>query len=92
VHPPTDAERLSDRDREILTFEREWWRYAGAKESAVRDRFGLSTAAYYQALNAIIDRADALAHDPLLVRRLRRMRFTRQRQRSARRLGLPSTL
>jgi hypothetical protein len=78
---------LSDRDREILEFERQWWKYAGAKETAVREKFDMSSTRYYQVLNALIDRPDALEADPLLVRRLRRLRAARQRQRSARRLG-----
>jgi hypothetical protein len=78
---------LSDRDREILAFERQWWKYAGAKEQAVRELFGLSATRYYQVLNALIDSPAALAHDPMLVKRLRRMRASRQRARSARRLG-----
>ena len=79
--------RLSDRDRDILEFERQWWKYAGAKETAVREQFDMSATRYYQVLNALIDRSEALEADPLLVRRLRRLRATRQRQRSARRLG-----
>jgi hypothetical protein len=79
--------QLSDRDREILAFERQWWKYAGAKEQAVRELFGLSPTRYYQVLNALIDSPAALAHDPMLVKRLRRMRATRQRARSARRLA-----
>jgi hypothetical protein len=82
-----DEGRLSERDRNILDFERQWWKYAGAKESAVREKFEMSSTRYYQVLNALIDRPEALEHDPLLVRRLRRLRATRQRQRSARRLG-----
>jgi hypothetical protein len=78
---------LSERDREILNFERQWWKYAGAKEQAVREKFDMSSTRYYQVLNALIDRPEALAFDPLLVRRLRRLRATRQRARSARRLG-----
>lgn len=78
---------LSDRDAQILEFERQWWKYAGAKESAVREQFDMSATRYYQVLNALIDRPEALAADPLLVRRLRRLRSQRQRQRSARRLG-----
>ncbi|WP_370288925.1 DUF3263 domain-containing protein [Nocardioides sp.] len=84
---PADPARLSDRDLAILDFERQWWKYAGAKESAVRERFDMSATRYYQVLNALIDRPEALAADPLLVRRLRRLRSQRQRQRSARRLG-----
>ena len=79
---------LSDREREILAFERQWWKYAGAKEQAVRELFDMSATRYYQVLNALIDRPDALAFDPMLVKRLRRMRASRQRARSARRLGL----
>ena len=78
---------LSQRDREILEFERHWWKYAGAKEQAVRDQFDMSSTRYYQVLSALIDRPEALEADPLLVRRLRRLRASRQRQRSARRLG-----
>jgi len=78
---------LSERDRDILAFERHWWKYAGAKEQAVREKFDMSSTRYYQVLNALIDRPESLAHDPLLVRRLRRLRAARQRARSARRLG-----
>jgi hypothetical protein len=79
---------LTRRDREILTFERQWWKYAGAKEQAVRELFDMSATRYYQVLNALIDTPAALAADPLLVKRLRRLRASRQRQRSARRLGI----
>jgi hypothetical protein len=74
---------LSRREHEILAFERHWWRQAGAKETAIRDRFGVQPTRYYQALNALVDRPDALAADPLLVRRLRRLRRVRQRTRSS---------
>ena len=79
---------LSQRDAEILEFERHWWKFAGAKEQAVREKFDMSSTRYYQVLNVLIDPPEALAHDPLLVRRLRRLRAERQRQRSARRLGI----
>jgi hypothetical protein len=85
---PAPGGDLSDREREILAFERQWWKYAGAKEQAVRELFDMSATRYYQVLNALIDRPDALAFDPMLVKRLRRMRESRQRARSARRLGL----
>lgn len=78
---------LSERDREILAFERQWWKYAGAKEQAVRELFDMSATRYYQVLNALIDSDAALEHDPMLVKRLRRLRASRQRARSARRLG-----
>ena len=79
---------LTEREAEILAFERQWWKYAGAKETAVRDLFDMSATRYYQVLNALIDRPEALVADPMLVKRLRRLRATRQRTRSARRLGL----
>jgi hypothetical protein len=79
------VEGLDERDRDMLDFEREWWRYAGAKEQAIRARFDLSTGRYYELLNALIDRDEAVAHDPMLVKRLRRLRAQRHRQRVARR-------
>lgn len=85
VEPVTPG--LSERDRAVLDFERQWWRYAGAKEHAVRDLFDMSATRYYQLLNALLDRPEALAYDPMLVKRLRRLRASRQRARSARRLG-----
>ena len=78
---------LSERDAQILSFERQWWKYAGAKEQAIRELFNMSATRYYQILNTLIDRPEALAFDPMLVKRLRRMRSSRQRARSARRLG-----
>jgi Protein of unknown function (DUF3263) len=86
-HEGAVAVGLGERDREILEFERQWWKYAGAKETAIRESFDMSATRYYQVLNALIDRPEALVADPLLVRRLRRMRAERQRVRSARRLG-----
>jgi Protein of unknown function (DUF3263) len=84
---PDPGAGLGERDQDILEFERQWWKYAGAKETAIRESFDMSATRYYQVLNALIDRPEALAADPLLVRRLRRMRAERQRVRSARRLG-----
>ena len=92
VHPdgsqrPGQAVELSRRDRDILAFERQWWQFAGAKEQAIKEMFSLSPTRYYQVLNEVIDNPAALAEDPLLVRRLRRLRTSRQKARSARRLG-----
>ena len=83
---------LSERDAELLAFERQWWKFAGAKEQAIRDKFAMSATRYYQVLNALIDKPEALAQDPLLVKRLRRLRATRQRNRSAKRLGIDLTI
>jgi len=88
VDPAQAGEQLSERDRAILEFERQWWKYAGAKEQAIRDLFDMSATRYYQVLNALLDNPAALEADPMLVKRLRRMRAARQRARSARRLGI----
>ncbi|GAA3157561.1 hypothetical protein GCM10010466_55450 [Planomonospora alba] len=82
------ARALTDREKELLAFERQWWRYAGAKEQAIRETFDLSATRYYQLLSELIERPEALAHDPMLVKRLRRLRDGRRRDRAARRLGL----
>jgi hypothetical protein len=77
---------LDERERAILDFERTWWTESGVKEPAIRARFELSATRYYQLLAELIDRDDALAYDPLVVRRLRR---TRDRRRRARYEGRP---
>ena len=82
------ARELTEREQAILGFERQWWKYAGANEQAIRELFDMSATRYYQVLNALIDRPEALAADPMLVKRLRRLRAARQRARSARRLGV----
>ncbi|MGY0501989.1 DUF3263 domain-containing protein [Nocardia sp. FBN12] len=78
---------LSRRELDILDFERKWWKYAGAKEDAIRELFAMSATRYYQVLNAIVDSDAALAADPMLVKRLRRLRASRQKSRAARKLG-----
>ena len=82
------AGELSQRDSEILEFERQWWKYAGAKEQAIRELFDMSATRYYQVLNSLIDSQAALEADPMLIKRLRRLRATRQWARPARRLGM----
>ncbi len=78
---------LSDTDLAILDLERSWYRYAGAKEQHIRETFGWSATRYYARLNALIDEPAAMAADPLLVRRLQRLRAARHRARPARREG-----
>lgn len=90
VHHVALSEGLEERDRAILDFERQWWKHQGSKESAIRESFEMGTTRYYQRLNQLIDSEQALAHDPMLVKRLRRLRSSRQRARSARRLGFDS--
>ncbi len=74
----------TERDLAVLAFERQWWKYAGAKEEAIRRQFGVSPTAYYQHLSRLIDDPSALAADPMLVKRLQRQRAARRRQRAAR--------
>lgn len=71
------SEGLSERDLAVLEFELRWWKHAGAKEQAIRAQFGLSAARYYQVLGRVIDTPEALVHDPMLVRRLQRVRDVR---------------
>ena len=75
---------LSDLEIRILDFESNWWRFAGAKESAIKELFDLNSPRYYQLLNDLIDRDDALTASPMLVKRLRRLREARMTARSAR--------
>jgi hypothetical protein len=72
---------LTDRDRAILDFERSWWTGTGPKEAAIRERFELSAARYYQILNELLESEAAYGYDPLVVRRLRRLRDRRRRAR-----------
>jgi hypothetical protein len=81
------ARGLTRREHDMLAFERQWWRRPGAKEAAIRNLFGVPPTRYYQTLNALVDRPDALASDPLLVRRLRRVRAGRRRGRTSDILG-----
>ena len=74
---------LSDLEVRILDFERQWWRYAGAKETGIKEQFNLSAREYYELLNNLIDREDALAASPLLIKRLRRLREARISARSS---------
>ena len=85
VEEPADG--LTRREHAILAFERQWWKYAGAKEQAIRELFDMSSTRYYQVLNGLIEKREAMAADPMLIKRLRRLRAGRQRARAARRLG-----
>ncbi|MDQ4057884.1 MAG: DUF3263 domain-containing protein, partial [Actinomycetota bacterium] len=80
-------DELTQRDTEILDFERSWWKHAGVKEQAIRERFDMSATRYYQLLNDLLENPAAMAHDPILIKRLKRLRSYRQKQRVARLLG-----
>lgn len=83
----TTYDELTPEDIAILDFENAWWKHAGAKDTAIRDRFELTPTAYYQRLNQLIDRTSALIYAPMLVKRLRRLRDARRAERSSRRLS-----
>jgi hypothetical protein len=85
------AAPLGEREQAVLAFERRWWRYAGAKEEAIRREFGIGPTAYYQLLSRLIDDPAALELDAVLVRRLQQQRAARRRQRASRRLGVPGS-
>ncbi len=72
---------LTDRDRAILDFERTWWSEPGPKERAIRERLDLSATRYYKVLGELLEIPEALEYDPLVVRRLRRLRDRRRRAR-----------
>ncbi|MFF9344282.1 DUF3263 domain-containing protein [Streptomyces sp. NPDC014773] len=76
-----DGGGLGERERAVLAVERRSWPGPGAKERAVREGLGLSPTRYYQLLNALLDDPRALAHDPVTVNRLRRVREERERRR-----------
>jgi hypothetical protein len=80
--------QLSERDQAILGFERQWWKYSGAKEAAIRELFDMSSTRYYQLINTLIDTPEAMEFDPMLVKRLRRMRSSRQAARTANRANI----
>jgi len=70
---------LDERSQQILSLEKLWWKYAGAKEQAITKQFSLSPTNYYQLLNQLIETDAAMAYDPMLVKRLRRTRSTKRR-------------
>ncbi len=75
---------LTDEQKDILAFERSWWDHQVSKDDAIRARFGTDAVTYYRSLNSLLDHPSAFAVDPLLVKRLRRLRSARlARRRSA---------
>ncbi|MBU6213400.1 MAG: DUF3263 domain-containing protein [Actinomycetales bacterium] len=79
------ASSLTEREKAILAFERQWWRFSGAKEQSIRAEFDMTPAVYHQVLSALLEDPQALEFDPILVRRLLRLRQTRHQARVARR-------
>ncbi|MEV4333220.1 DUF3263 domain-containing protein [Streptomyces sp. NPDC049597] len=77
----TDEPTLTERECAVLGVERRSWAGPGAKERAIREQLGMSPVRYYQLLNALLDDPRALAHDPVTVNRLRRVRDARRSRR-----------
>jgi len=88
IPPHSVEEPLDQRSRDVLDFERESWKLAIPKERAIRERFGFSAARYHQLLGRALEMPQALEYDPMLVRRLHRVRDARRRRRMAGRLGV----
>ncbi|MCD5346424.1 DUF3263 domain-containing protein [Agromyces sp. H3Y2-19a] len=86
-HRPDDAP-LDDRQLRVLAFEARAWQQPARKAEAIRDEFGISAARYYRILGELIDSPAALRHDPMLVKRLQRLRSARRAARSQRSLSL----
>jgi hypothetical protein len=82
-----EQQELTQTDHDILDFERTWWKHAGVKEQTIKERFDMSATKYYQVLNELLEQPAAMEYDPILVKRLKRLRVYRQRQRVARLLG-----
>ena len=72
---------LTDAERSLLDFEREWWQHPTTKLSGIRGRFGISSSTYYRTLHVLVERPAAEAYDPLTVRRVRRRRELVRRER-----------
>lgn len=85
---PIIEQELSDLEAGILDFEASWWAAEQEKDAEIHERFGIAPPRYHQILNQLLDRREALEYQPLLVKRLIRLRATRQQKRSARHLSV----
>ena len=90
-HRPDEAD-LDERQLLVLAFEARAWQQPARKAEAIRDEFGISATRYYRILGELIDSPAALRHDPMLVKRLQRMRSARAAARSRRSLSLGRSL
>lgn len=72
---------LTDTQKAVLDFERQLWKYAGAKEAAIRAKFGMSLVRYNQVVAHLLSQPEALAYAPHTTRRLQRLRDKRMAQR-----------
>ncbi len=79
--------QLSELEAQVLEFERRWYTYGGPKDHAIREKFDMTATAYFQVLNSLLDNAAAYQRDPILIKRLRRIRDSRQRSRAQSRIA-----
>lgn len=82
---------LTPADLEVLEFERAWWKYQGAREGAIRERFGTSLTRHTQRALALLDHPQAEEYDPPLVRRLRQQRNSHTARRRQEAIKLASS-
>jgi hypothetical protein len=82
-HQPDEPAQqpLGERAAAMIEFEATWFLLGEERHEAIRARFACSVEEYTLELNRVMDHPDALAIDPLVVRRLRRHRERRRRAR-----------
>jgi hypothetical protein len=85
---PAGGLRVESDWHDILAFEAGWRTRGIRKERALRESFRISPARYYLLLDRLIDQPEALEYDPILVRRLRRLRERRRQARFVRRVDV----
>jgi len=83
--------QLSEHERALIDFEREWWQLGSRKDVGIRTRFDMSASSYYRALHGLVDRAEAMQYDALTVLRLRKRREQARRDRIEGRRADPGT-
>jgi hypothetical protein len=69
---------LSAVEVRVLEFEGRSWSASGWKERAIREELGMSPVRYGQILNGLLDRPEAAAAAPVVVRFLRECRERRR--------------
>ena len=72
---------LTDRERDVLDLERDWWLSAPSKRQAIHERLGLTPGTYYGVLRRLAASPEAFAYDPLVIHRVRRRLVRRRRDR-----------
>jgi hypothetical protein len=79
VHVDLPDDDLTDRQRDVLDFERTWWQFDQSRDELIRARFGCAPDEYDAELEDVLEHPGAMRHDPLVVRRFQRRRLRRRR-------------